>query len=104
MRGVIGIHSLPSHFLFHMPFDKAEWEADADMWRIEPRDVRTGKKHFSYATAPRVCNTRRAVEFRLPDLQGIETSEGEVFHLVRWRHDADLWGKLVGMLGNGCSL
>jgi cation diffusion facilitator CzcD-associated flavoprotein CzcO len=36
-------------------------------------------------------------------LQGIETFKGEVFHSARWRHDVDLRGKRVGVLGNGSS-
>lgn len=36
-------------------------------------------------------------------MKGIEDFEGEVFHSARWRHDLDLKGKRVGVIGNGCS-
>jgi len=40
---------------------------------------------------------------KIPELQGIESFKGEVFHSARWRHDVDLHGKRVGVLGNGSS-
>jgi len=33
----------------------------------------------------------------------MESFEGEVFHTTRWRHDVDLHGMRVGVLGNGSS-
>lgn len=40
---------------------------------------------------------------KLPDIKGIETFEGTMFHSAQWRHDVDLKGKTVGIIGNGCS-
>lgn len=36
-------------------------------------------------------------------MKGIERFEGTSFHSARWRHDVDLKGKRVGVIGNGCS-
>ncbi|KAI0000784.1 FAD/NAD-P-binding domain-containing protein [Russula compacta] len=102
MRGVVDKYGLRAHYQFHTSVDKAEWDADANMWRIETRDVRTGKKQLSHATAL-VSAIGILVVPRYPKLQGIESFKGEVFHSARWRHDVNLRGKRVGVLGNGSS-
>ena len=40
---------------------------------------------------------------RLPDLPGIEEFAGPWFHSARWRHDVDLTGKRVAVVGTGAS-
>ncbi|MDQ6811971.1 MAG: NAD(P)/FAD-dependent oxidoreductase [Actinomycetota bacterium] len=38
-----------------------------------------------------------------PPLPGLEGFEGPAFHTARWRHDVDLAGKRVAVIGTGCS-
>ena len=38
-----------------------------------------------------------------PPLAGLEDFAGPVFHTARWRHDVDLAGKRVAVVGTGCS-
>jgi cation diffusion facilitator CzcD-associated flavoprotein CzcO len=38
-----------------------------------------------------------------PDLPGLDTFDGEVFHSARWRHDLDLTGRRVAVVGTGAS-
>lgn len=42
-------------------------------------------------------------EPRLPDIEGIDGFEGEIFHSARWNHDVDLKGKRVAVIGTGAS-
>ena len=42
-------------------------------------------------------------EPKLPDIDGIEAFQGEVFHSARWNHDVDLTGKRVAVIGTGAS-
>ena len=39
----------------------------------------------------------------LPDLSGLETFRGTVFHSARWDHGSDLAGKRVAVIGTGAS-
>jgi 4-hydroxyacetophenone monooxygenase len=39
----------------------------------------------------------------MPDIAGIDTFAGEAFHSARWRHDVDLSGKRVAVIGTGAS-
>jgi cation diffusion facilitator CzcD-associated flavoprotein CzcO len=38
-----------------------------------------------------------------PSIPGLEDFEGPAFHTAEWRHDVDLAGKRVAVLGTGCS-
>ena len=40
---------------------------------------------------------------KLPPLEGIDEFRGPSFHSARWRHDVDLAGKRVALVGTGCS-
>ena len=46
---------------------------------------------------------RPAVGPRVPPIPGLDTFAGPVFHTARWRHDVDLAGKRVAVIGTGCS-
>lgn len=36
-----------------------------------------------------------------PDIEGLDTFEGTMFHTARWNHDVSLEGKRVGIIGTG---
>lgn len=40
---------------------------------------------------------------KMPDIDGIDSFRGEVFHSARWNHDVDLTGKRVAVIGTGAS-
>jgi len=39
----------------------------------------------------------------VPPLPGLDSFEGPVFHTAEWRHDVELRGKRVAVIGTGCS-
>ena len=43
------------------------------------------------------------VDPALPDIKGIQTFGGEIFHTARWNHDYDLTGRNVAVIGTGAS-
>jgi cation diffusion facilitator CzcD-associated flavoprotein CzcO len=38
-----------------------------------------------------------------PDIKGIQSFRGEIFHTARWNHDCELAGKRVAVIGTGAS-
>ena len=40
---------------------------------------------------------------KIPPLAGLESFGGPAFHTAEWRHDVDLTGKRVAVIGTGCS-
>jgi cation diffusion facilitator CzcD-associated flavoprotein CzcO len=39
----------------------------------------------------------------VPPLRGLDSFEGPAFHTAEWRHDVELRGKRVAVIGSGCS-
>ena len=63
-----------------------------------PYDVRRGRRR-----ARLVAGAGGLSEPKLPDIEGIDTFAGELFHSARWDHDVDLTGKRVAVIGTGAS-
>jgi cation diffusion facilitator CzcD-associated flavoprotein CzcO len=40
---------------------------------------------------------------KMPPIPGLERFEGPAFHTARWRHDVDVTGRRVAVVGTGCS-
>lgn len=83
-------------FVFDTVVEDAEWDDDAQHWV-----VRTSAGTVTSTTL--VVGAGGLSEPRLPDIDGIETFQGELFHSARWNHDADLAGKRVAVIGTGAS-
>ncbi|KAF8261601.1 FAD/NAD-P-binding domain-containing protein [Lactarius quietus] len=94
MHKITDKYGLRRHCRFHTSMDKAEWDVDKNMWRIETRDVRTGEMQVTHATALIPAIGVLLVP-KLPKLQGIESFKGALFHSARWRHDVDLHGTVL---------
>jgi cation diffusion facilitator CzcD-associated flavoprotein CzcO len=88
---------------YHSKVVSARWDTERQLYTIEVQDVRSGEITSTEAqiliSAIGVLEQPRTP----PDLKGVETFKGDLFHSARWRHDVDLRGKRVGVIGNGCS-
>ena len=40
---------------------------------------------------------------KYPNIDGLDEFQGPAFHTAKWRHDVDLTGKRVAVIGTGCS-
>ena len=74
----------------------AAWDGDAALWRIET-DGGTVEAEVMVAACGQL--SRPAI----PELNGLEDFAGPAFHSADWRHDVDLSGKRVGVIGTGAS-
>jgi cation diffusion facilitator CzcD-associated flavoprotein CzcO len=75
---------------------RASWDQARSRWSLETSDgpheadvLITACGQLSVPTTPR--------------LPGLESFAGPAFHTARWRHDVELAGKRVAVLGTGCS-
>ncbi|ABL83198.1 MULTISPECIES: NAD(P)/FAD-dependent oxidoreductase [unclassified Nocardioides] len=87
-------------FAFHTRLEHATWDEVAQRWRsrlVGPDGERT------VTSTTLVVGAGGLSEPRLPEIDGIETFEGELFHSARWNHDVDLSGKRVAVVGTGAS-
>jgi cation diffusion facilitator CzcD-associated flavoprotein CzcO len=75
---------------------EAAWDEGELVWRIET-------DHGSLTADFFVSGVGALSEPKLPDIPGIESFEGSMFHSAQWDHDYDLSGKRVAVIGTGAS-
>lgn len=75
----------------------ARYDDSTAGWRVE---TSTGETFEADVLVPAVGQLSRPA---LPNVPGLDTFAGPSFHSAQWRHDVDLAGKRVAVLGTGAS-
>jgi cyclohexanone monooxygenase len=76
----------------------AHWDADGAGWRVE---TDTGRR---IACRFLILATGCLSSAKLPEIAGIDTFKGRVFHTGQWPHEpVDFTGERVGVIGTGSS-
>lgn len=96
LEHVTDVFRLRSHLRFDTEVTKMTWDAEKLRWGIETSS--------GFLTADVVVSaTGPLSDPKIPQIPGIDTFTGKVFHSARWDHDYDLRGKRVAMVGTGAS-
>ncbi len=74
----------------------ASWHEDDQRWHITTSQGQFTTDLFIVGNGP-------LNEVSLPNIPGIQQFEGTLFHSSQWRHDYDLTGKRVAVIGTGAS-
>jgi cation diffusion facilitator CzcD-associated flavoprotein CzcO len=74
----------------------ARWEGDRGRWILETT-AGSHEAEFLLTACGQLSVPKK------PAIPGLESFEGPAFHTAEWRHDVDLAGKRVGVIGTGCS-
>jgi cation diffusion facilitator CzcD-associated flavoprotein CzcO len=91
--------SIHPDLLLSTPMLDATWDDGARRWRL-----RTGGQHAGTIDADAlVLACGRLTQPRIPDIPGLGTFPGALFHTARWDHGADLSGRRVAVIGTGAS-
>jgi 4-hydroxyacetophenone monooxygenase len=94
-------HGLREHVRFETDVVSATWSEDDARWRVVVRTADgTEQTLEANAVISAVGQLNRPL---MPDIPGVGTFEGPAFHSARWRHDVDLRGKRVAVIGTGAS-
>ncbi len=96
LRRVARESGVLDRFLFDTAVEDARWDDDTGRWLVT-----TGAGRVTARTL--IAGAGALMEPKLPDLEGIGTFQGEIFHSARWNHDVDLAGKRVAVVGTGAS-
>ncbi|MFJ3041021.1 flavin-containing monooxygenase [Streptomyces tendae] len=96
LEHVTDTFGLRPHLRFDSEVQRMAWDAEQLRWEIETvRGTLTADVVVS-ATGP-------LSDPKTPDVPGLDSFPGKVFHSARWDHDYDLAGKRVAMIGTGAS-
>ncbi|SPE56184.1 4-hydroxyacetophenone monooxygenase [Streptomyces netropsis] len=96
LERVADVFGLRPHLRFNAEVRSLRWDADELRWEI---DSAAGP-----LTADVVVSAAGPLsDPKIPDVPGLGTFPGKVFHSSRWDHGYDLRGKRVAIIGTGAS-
>jgi len=84
-------------FRFGCAVDGVEWDDAASAYRVTLAD---GSEHRAEVVVAAPGFLSRP---KYPEWPGLDAFQGPVFHTARWRHEHDLKGKRVALVGTGSS-
>ncbi|WP_310726483.1 NAD(P)/FAD-dependent oxidoreductase [Streptomyces sp. N2A] len=96
LERVTDIFGLRPHIRFRSEVRHLRWNGDALHWEIETANGGLTADVVVSATGP-------LSDPKVPDIPGLDSFPGKVFHSSRWDHEYELRGKRVAMIGTGAS-
>ncbi|MGN6373154.1 MAG: flavin-containing monooxygenase [Solirubrobacteraceae bacterium] len=96
MKQVSRRYGIDPHIRYRHEVTAARWDAELERWEIQTSAGPLTADILIAGPGP-------LSDPRLPDIPGIESFAGEIFHSARWNHDYPLEGKRVGVIGTGAS-
>jgi len=96
IRGVVSDHGLDAQLRLGQELLNASWDDDAQRWSIATTDLELTADVLIDAAGP-------LTEPQIPDIPGLDSFPGTIFHSARWNHDHDLSGQRVAVVGTGAS-
>ncbi|MCW2966563.1 MAG: FAD-dependent pyridine nucleotide-disulfide oxidoreductase, partial [Solirubrobacteraceae bacterium] len=96
LRACADRYGVRPHIRFEHEVQGADWDEEHGFWRVQTSQ--------GEITARVVVSGQGGLsEPSLPDIPGIESFAGTLFHSARWDHGHDLTGKRVAVVGTGAS-
>ncbi|MGH3657454.1 MAG: flavin-containing monooxygenase, partial [Micromonosporaceae bacterium] len=96
LRTVADRYDLEPHIRYGHDLQYAQWDDEARLWRLKGSGGELTARYL-------VLGVGGLSDPAIPDLPGLDTFEGEVFHSAGWNHGYDLSGKRVAVVGTGAS-
>jgi cyclohexanone monooxygenase len=96
LRRVAREYAVTDRTVFGTELESATWDDEAMVWRCR---TTTGE----VVARTLITGTGSLSAPRLPEIEGIETFGGTLFHSAAWDHSVDLAGKRVAVIGTGAS-
>ncbi|MBD0672757.1 4-hydroxyacetophenone monooxygenase [Streptomyces sp. CBMA156] len=89
-------YGVEPHLRHNHELHNATWDDTHQHWNIHTT-------HGHYTAQILVTGTGYLSDPHTPDIPGLDTFTGTVFHSSRWRHDHDLTGRTTAVIGTGAS-
>jgi cation diffusion facilitator CzcD-associated flavoprotein CzcO len=90
-------YQLRPHLRLNTAITEARFDEGRGLWTLR---TSTGETVTARVVASGVGGL---IDPKLPDITGLDSFEGKMFHTARWDHDYDLAGKRVAVIGTGAS-
>lgn len=100
-RRVADHYGLWDHIRLETSLESAAFDETANLWRV--RIVRPDGRIEERAVNVVISAVGQLNRPMIPKIKGAENFEGPQFHSATWRHDVDLAGKDVAVVGTGAS-
>jgi cation diffusion facilitator CzcD-associated flavoprotein CzcO len=97
LLGLVEKWKLRDHLQLNTEIVEARFDDARALWMLT-----TGRGETVTARVV-VSGVGGLVDPALPDIKGLESFGGEIFHTARWNHDYELTGKRVAVIGTGAS-
>lgn len=94
-------YGIRDHIRFETEVVSSTWDHDECQWSTIVRDA-TGSERTIRSSAV-IAGVGQLNRPAIPEFEGLDSFAGPVFHTAQWRHDVDLTGKRVAMIGAGAS-
>ncbi|MFI8481059.1 alpha/beta hydrolase fold domain-containing protein [Pseudomonas sp. NPDC078700] len=90
-------YQLGRHIRFNSEVASAVYDAEQSQWQVS---LRSGEQFIAHILVS-ACGQLNQPAY--PSIPGHDSFTGVTFHSARWRHDIDLSGKRVAVVGTGAS-
>jgi cation diffusion facilitator CzcD-associated flavoprotein CzcO len=97
LLGVVDKWNLRPQMRLGTEIAEARFDEAAGTWALTTADGQT------FTARVVISGVGGLVDPALPDIKGLQSFGGEVFHTARWNHDFDVTGKRVAVIGTGAS-
>jgi cation diffusion facilitator CzcD-associated flavoprotein CzcO len=94
-EGVSDRFDIERSIRFNDPVVRCEWLGD--VWEVEGGSGFVGRFNWVLAATGILHHPK------LPDIEGLEDFEGDLFHSALWEHEVPVDGRRIGVIGNGSS-
>jgi cation diffusion facilitator CzcD-associated flavoprotein CzcO len=96
LRGCVDRFGIRPQLRLRHTVHDAAWDEAAQRWRIRT-------SHGEFTARVLISATGPLSEPSIPDVPGLDSFRGTVFHSSRWQGDHDLTGRRVAVIGTGAS-
>jgi 4-hydroxyacetophenone monooxygenase len=94
-------YGVRQHVRFNTEVTQAVWSEELKRWCV---DVKTQDGQVQHLQAQAIiCAVGQLNRPSIPDIKGMDTFEGPLFHSARWNDQVNLKGVRLGMIGTGAS-
>ncbi|KEF55703.1 cyclohexanone monooxygenase [Exophiala aquamarina CBS 119918] len=95
LKNVVDRYDLRKHMQFHTELQHARYNEQKNHWVVECSTGQTFTARYLITALGLLSKTN------FPNIKGIETFQGEMYHTGKWPQSHDFTDRRVGIIGNG---